>query len=407
MDIVTGGFSKKCLYAELKGFKSGLENGVGRTPAMGWNSWNKFGCNINETLIRDITDALIETGLSDVGYQYVNLDDCWQKTRTWSGIITPDSEKFPSGLESLSDYIHSKGLLFGLYSSAGFWTCAKRPGSLLHEDIDAELYAKWKVDYLKYDNWMHDALNITGRPILYSICSWGKEDPWIWGSDIGNSWRTTSDISDYFTTNQTNDPQNCNPCGVLEILDSTVGLEKYSSPGGFNDLDMLEVGNGGMTFEEYKSHFSLWAALKSPLLIGCDVRNMTDETIQILNNTEIIGINQDPLGKSAKLAYREKHKDQEKVSTISYDIWIGELSILLNRNDEDYSIKFPFELLGPFFSSSFNSDTTSLLLRDLWQHKDLGSFTKEYISDKIPAHGVVVLKITYSHPKFNFIAQLS
>ncbi|CAH1769240.1 1559_t:CDS:2, partial [Entrophospora sp. SA101] len=152
MDIVTGGFSKKCLYAELKGFKSGLENGVGRTPAMGWNSWNKFGCNINETLIRDITDALIETGLSDVGYQYVNLDDCWQKTRTWSGIITPDSEKFPSGLESLSDYIHSKGLLFGLYSSAGFWTCAKRPGSLLHEDIDAELYAKWKVDYLKYDN---------------------------------------------------------------------------------------------------------------------------------------------------------------------------------------------------------------------------------------------------------------
>ncbi|CAJ0914712.1 14375_t:CDS:2 [Entrophospora sp. SA101] len=367
-------------------FTLGLENGVGRTPAMGWSSWNKFGCNINETLIRDITDALIETGLSDVGYQYVNLDDCWQKTRTWGGVIIPDLEKFPSGMESLSDYIHSKGLLFGLYSSAGFWTCENRPGSLIHEDLDAELYAKWKVDYLKYDNWMHDALNITGRPILYSICNWGKEDPWIWGPDIGNSWRTTSDINDYFTSNQTNDPRNCYPCGMLEILDSTVGLEEYSSPGGFNDLDMLEVGNGGMTFEEYKSHFSLWAALKSPLLIGCDVRNMTDETIQILKNTEIIGINQDPLGKSAKLAHREKYEDQNKVSTISYDIWIGELSsdtqehavaILFNRNDEDYSIKFPFELLEPFFSSSFNSNTTSLLLRDLWQHKDLGSFTKE------------------------------
>ncbi|CAJ0913065.1 10754_t:CDS:2, partial [Entrophospora sp. SA101] len=159
--------------------------------------------------------------LSDVGYQYVNLDDCWQKTRTWSGIITPDSEKFPSGLESLSDYIHSKGLLFGLYSSAGFWTCAKRPGSLLHEDIDAELYAKWKVDYLKYDNWMHDALNITGRPILYSICSWGKEDPWICRTfDQRNSKFGMNDDGQY-TIRETRQPIRRNPVSDegLELIE--------------------------------------------------------------------------------------------------------------------------------------------------------------------------------------------
>ncbi|CAG8587951.1 6018_t:CDS:2 [Ambispora gerdemannii] len=359
-------YLKKCCYA--------LDNGVGLTPSMGWNSWNKFACDIDEKLIRETADALVSTGLRDLGYKYLNLDDCWQKKRNWRGEILSDNSKFPSGMKELAKYIHERGLLFGIYSSAGYWTCQRRPGSLLREDTDAQAYADWGVDYLKYDNcynlgvdtvkrytWMRDALNKTGRPILYSICNWGEHDPWIWGPKVGNSWRTTGDINDVYRVDKKQDPRHCDPCGMLEILDSTVGLEEHAGPGGFNDLDMLEVGNGGMTHEEYKTHFSLWAALKSPLIIGCDVRNLTAETIAILTNKEIIAINQDPLGKSAKLVFREEH---------SYDVWAGKLSdeygfqngvaILFNRKDTPQAIKLPFSLLKPFFHkySAVNKNIT-------------------------------------------------
>ena len=273
-----------------------LDNGLGKTPQMGWNSWNKFGCSINDQLIRDTIDALNKSGLIELGYNYINLDDCWQKSRDENGTIIPDPTNFPNGIKSLADYAHSKGLKFGLYSDAGIYTCGGRPGSLGYEEIDAKTYAEWGIDYLKYDNCynedlpsrdryikMRDALNKTGRQIFYSMCSWGADDVSTWGREVGNSWRTTGDISDSWKS-------------MTRIIDTNNKWYEYAGPGGWNDPDMLEVGNGGMNIEEYKAHFGLWAITKAPLLIGCDIINMSKETKDILTNPEVIAINQDPLG---------------------------------------------------------------------------------------------------------------
>ena len=274
-----------------------LDNGLGIKPQMGWNSWNKFACNINEQLIINTIDEIVSSGLLAAGYNYINLDDCWQNSRDpVTHEIQVDANLFPHGIKYLADYAHSKGLLFGLYSDAGYKTCAGRPGSLGYEEIDAKTYASWGVDYLKYDNCytdgskpevryppMRDALNATGRPIFYSMCEWGVDDPATWAKDVGNSWRTTGDISDSWNS-------------MITIIDTNNRWADYAGPGGWNDPDMLEVGNGGMTFEEYKVHFGLWALSKAPLLVGCDVTTMTEETKSILLNPEIIAVNQDPLG---------------------------------------------------------------------------------------------------------------
>ena len=277
------------------GFNS-LDNGLGLTPQMGWNTWNKFWCGINETLIHDSIDALINSGLFEAGYNYINLDDCWQKYRGEDGYIIPDNDTFPHGIEPLVEYAHSKGLKFGLYSSAGNYTCQGRPGSLDFEKQDAEIYAKWNIDYLKYDNCynrgissliryptMKDCLNETGHPIFYSLCQWGQEKVATWAKDVGNSWRTTGDISDSWNS-------------MITIIDQNDKWYKYAGPGGWNDPDMLEVGNGGMTLTEYKTHFGLWCISKAPLLIGCDITNMSDDIKKILTNKEYIAINQDKLG---------------------------------------------------------------------------------------------------------------
>ena len=279
-------------------FKAGycVDNGLGITPQMGWNTWNKFQCNISEQLIRDSIDALNSSGLIEVGYKYINLDDCWQSSRDENGKIVPDPIAFKNGIKPLVDYAHSKGLLFGLYSDAGIKTCAERPGSLGYEEKDAQTYAEWGVDYLKYDNCfnnniksidrytkMSEALNKTGRPIFYSICQWGEEEVATWAKKYGNSWRTTGDISDNWNS-------------MLRIIDLNDKWYNYSGPGGWNDPDMLEVGNGGMTWTEYKTHFSLWAISKAPLIIGCDITKMDNKTKEILSNTEVIAINQDKLG---------------------------------------------------------------------------------------------------------------
>ena len=273
-----------------------LDNGLGLTPQMGWNTWNKFRCNINQTLIRESIDALVNSGLDKAGYKYINLDDCWQKSRDKNGVILPDNETFPDGIEPLVEYAHYKGLYFGLYSDAGYNTCAERPGSLGYEEIDAATYAQWKVDYLKYDNCnndgsstkirhgkMRDALLKTDRPIFYSLCQWGEEEVATWASEVGNSWRTTGDISDNWNS-------------MISIIDENDQWYQYAGPGGWNDPDMLEVGNGGMTLTEYKTHFALWAISKAPLLIGCDITKMTNDIKNILTNPEVIAINQDPLG---------------------------------------------------------------------------------------------------------------
>ena len=283
-----------------------LDNGLGKTPQMGWNSWNKFGCSINEELILKTIDALNSSGLIEYGYNYINLDDCWQSSRDINGVILPDSTAFPNGIKPLADYAHSKGLKFGLYSDAGFYTCGGKPGSLGYEEIDAKTYAEWGVDYLKYDNCyndetksidrytvMRDALNKTGRHIFYSMCSWGVDDVSTWGKDVGNSWRTTGDISDNWKS-------------MTRIIDTNNKWYKYAGPGGWNDPDMLEVGNGGMSIEEYKAHFGLWAISKAPLLIGCDIVNMNKQIKDILTNSEVIAIDQDSLGEQGrKIKYTE------------------------------------------------------------------------------------------------------
>jgi len=273
-----------------------LDNGLGRTPQMGWNSWNKFACSINEQLIKDTIDTLVENGFVDAGYNYINLDDCWQVSRDANGVIVADPDAFPSGIKALADYAHSKGMKFGLYSDAGYGTCQGRPGSLGYEDIDAKTYASWGVDYLKYDNCnadprtpeerypiMRDALNKSGRAIFYSMCEWGVDDPAKWAKDVGNSWRTTGDISDSWDS-------------MIGIIDKNNEWADFAGPGGWNDPDMLEVGNGGMTYDEYRTHFSLWALSKAPLLIGCDVTKKDPQTFEILLNKEVIAIDQDRLG---------------------------------------------------------------------------------------------------------------
>ena len=269
---------------------------------MGWNTWNKFGCNINADLITQSIEYLGNSELFKAGYKYINLDDCWQKETRKDGEIQSDDTAFPKGIQVLAQSAHRKGLLFGLYSDAGTKTCAGRPGSLNYEEIDAKTYVDWEIDYLKYDNCynenkpaterypkMRDALEKavqekgTDRKIFYSICNWGEEDIPKWGKDVGNSWRTTGDISDMWLS-------------MLRIIDINNQYHEYAGPGGWNDPDMLEVGNGGMTLTEYKTHFSLWAISKAPLIIGCDITKMTKDVENILTNSEVIAINQDSLG---------------------------------------------------------------------------------------------------------------
>ena len=323
---------------------------------MGWNSWNKFHCNINEELIRKTIDELVDSGLVEAGYKYINLDDCWQKDRDEDKKILPDYETFPNGIKPLVDYAHEKGLLFGLYSSAGTLTCERRPGSLGYEEIDAQTYAEWGVDYLKYDNCfnqdkpskeryppMRDALNKTGRPIFYSLCQWGEEKVATWGKDVGNSWRTTGDIADNWES-------------MIGIIDENDKWNKYAGPGGWNDPDMLEVGNGGMTTTEYKTHFGLWAISKAPLLIGCDVTQMSQDTKEILTNPEVIAVNQDPLGIQGKKIKKTKIDFPEGVEPklinselivdecngkINQKWYINEDNSIRNNNDDNFCIDIP------------------------------------------------------------------
>ncbi|KAG6777002.1 hypothetical protein POTOM_016800 [Populus tomentosa] len=375
-----------------------LANGVARTPPMGWNSWNHFQCNIDERTIKttgmyqssmlasitfsfnmveyhdyacanvDIgdlwppADALVSTGLAALGYKYVNIDDCWgEEKRDWKGSLRAKASTFPSGIKALADYVHSKGLKLGIYSDAGYTTCSKKmPGSLGHEEQDAKTFAEWVgvgVDYLKYDNCYHDgskpqdryarmsyALRKVGRPLLYSLCEWGQEYPAKWAGLYGNAWRTTGDIKDTWES-------------VISIADENNIWGRYAGPGRWNDPDMLEVGNGGMSLEEYRSHFSIWALMKAPLLIGCDVQSASHETLRILGNKEVIDVNQDPLGVQGR-------KIRAKAGL---EIWAGSLSrkrvavVLWNRSGSRAPITVGWREIG---LSPYNP----VVVRDLWTH---------------------------------------
>ncbi|KAJ7965133.1 Alpha-galactosidase [Quillaja saponaria] len=356
-----------------------LNNGLAQTPPMGWNSWNFFACNINETVIKETADALISTGLADLGYVYINIDDCWSSAkRNSEGQLVPDPKTFPSGIKSLADYVHRKGLKLGIYSDAGIFTCEVRPGSLFHEVDDANLFASWGVDYLKYDNCynlgiepkkryppMRDALNASGYTIFYSLCDWGVDDPALWAPKVGNSWRTTEDINDTWAS-------------MTTIADLNDKWAAYAGPGGWNDPDMLEVGNGGMSYQEYRAHFSIWALMKAPLLIGCDVRNMTAETFEILSNKEVIAVNQDPLGVQGR-------KVQVAGTDGCFQVWSGPLTghqlvvALWNRCSKAATITAAWEVIGL-------ESGTSVSVRDLWQHKEVAGDAASSFSSKVDPH---------------------
>ena len=286
--------------------------GLADTPQMGWSSWNKFQTNIHEDLIKDIADKMVEYGLVDAGYVYLNLDDGWHGERDAQGFIHEDPEKFPSGMKALADYLHARGLKLGIYSDAGTNTCACYAGSLGHEYQDAFMYAHWGVDYLKYD-WcytnninpkgayalMRNALRAAGRPILFSMCEWGSSKPWEWAADVGHSWRTTGDIGISFMPIPLRRGPDGRPLwkalGVMEIVEMNERLRQYAGPGHWNDPDMLEVGNG-MSVSEDRAHFTLWCMMAAPLILGNDITNMTPETLAIITNREMIAVDQDPLG---------------------------------------------------------------------------------------------------------------
>ncbi len=307
------------LLISLNGFSQKFEQ-LALTPPMGWNSWNKFACDgINEEVIRKTADAMVSSGMKDAGYEYVVIDDCWQVDRDSSGFIVADPKKFPSGIKALADYVHSKGLKFGIYSCAGRRTCAGRPASRGHEYQDAISYARWGVDYLKLD-WcnaegqnakesytlMRDALYKAGRPIVFSLCEWGTNKPWEWAGDVGHLWRSSGDIGNHWDKVDGNDGRIWGG-SVLVNLDLQKGLEKYAGPGRWNDPDMLEVGNGALTVAEERAHFSLWCMLAAPLIAGNDLSNMSKETISILTNKEVIAIDQDRLGKQGYLIHDEEN----------------------------------------------------------------------------------------------------
>ncbi|MEP6766775.1 MAG: glycoside hydrolase family 27 protein [Gemmatimonadaceae bacterium] len=363
------------------------DNGLALTPPMGWNSWNKFGCNVSDKLIREVADAISANGMREAGYQYVTIDDCWQVARAANGTIVADSVRFPSGIKALADYVHSRGLKFGIYTDAGMKTCEGRPGSYGYETIDAKTYAGWGVDYVKID-WcnstgidaptqyakIRDALNASGRKIVFSICEWGSNRPWEWAPAVGNLWRTTGDIADRWSS-------------VLTLVDLSSQYWHAAKPGAWNDPDMLEVGNGGMTRTEYRAHFSLWAMMAAPLIAGNDVRLMLDSTTrdplgtrEILLNKEVIAVDQDSLGVQGTIV----QASPSEVQVWSKPMKDGSRAVLLfNRASVATTVVADWSRVG--------ISAKQVRVRDLWAHTDSIVTTPRY-SAMVPSHGVVMLR---------------
>jgi alpha-galactosidase len=358
----------------------GQGNGPARTPPMGWNSWNHFACKVTAADVRSAADAIVSTGMKSAGYIYVNIDDCWQGTRDEKGVIHPN-EKFPD-MKGLSDYVHSKGLKLGIYSSPGPKTCGGYEGSLGHEELDAQTYANWGIDYLKYDycsfqgdvpaqmaayKKMHEALEKTGRAIVFSLCQYGIDRVWRWGPSVGgNLWRTTGDISDDYDR-------------MAYIGFGQNGLERFAAPGHWNDPDMLEVGNGKMNKDEYRTHMSLWCLLAAPLLAGNDLSKMTPDTLAILTNPEVIAEDQDALGIQGHRVAQEGQ----------LEVWVklladGSKAVgLFNRGESVMPVTAYFRDVGIGDAAS---------VRDLWEKRDLGVFNSSFTA-QVPTHGVVLLRV--------------
>ncbi|HEY3502989.1 MAG TPA: NPCBM/NEW2 domain-containing protein [Actinocatenispora sp.] len=366
-----------------------LPNGLALTPPMGFNDWNSFGCDVDEQLIEQTADFFVSSGLKAAGYQYVNIDDCWsEKQRSADGHLVPDPVKFPDGIKGTADYVHAKGLKLGIYSSAGDKTCAGYPASFGHETVDAQDFAAWGVDYLKYDNCgtrdtpetkdgyvdrysrMRDALAATGRPIVYSLCEWGNFDPASWAGDVGNLWRTTGDISD-------------NWASLKNIVRQNMGLYAAAKPGAWNDPDMLEVGNGGMTDTEYRTHFGLWSMMAAPLLIGTDLRQATPATLAVLSNREVIALDQDSLGTQARPV-----SDSGGHVVFAKPLANGDVAVALyNESDTAATISTTAAAAGVPKAAAYT-------LRDVWQHATTESAGT--IAASVPAHGTAIYRVAAS-----------
>ncbi|MFF8730549.1 NPCBM/NEW2 domain-containing protein [Streptomyces sp. NPDC015171] len=361
-------------------------DGLALTPPMGFNNWNSTHCRaeFDENMVKGIADLFVQKGLKDAGYQYVNLDDCWAlPSRDADGKLVPDPARFPNGIKAVADYVHAKGLKLGIYTSAGTKTCdvAGFPGGLGHEASDARQFADWGVDYLKYDNCnnqgvdakqryrtMRDALRATGRPIVLSICEWGENKPWEWAADVGQLWRTTGDISDNWGS-------------MLSILKQNLPLAPYAGPGHWNDPDMLEVGNGGMTDTEYRSHFSLWSVMAAPLLIGTDLRKASQATFDILDNKDVIAVDQDPLGRQGSVVSSAGGR-----WVIAKEMKDGSRAVaLFNETGTAQRIATGANAVGL-------PDAPAYTLRDLWQHRTYN--TAGTIAATVPAHGTVLLRVS-------------
>jgi len=352
------------------------------TPPMGWNSWNHFACKVTAADIRAAADAMAGNGMKEAGYIYVNIDDCWQGKRDAQGNIHPNA-RF-GDIKALADYVHSKGLKIGIYSSPGPQTCAHYEGSYRHEAQDAKQYAAWGIDYLKYD-WcsasrvykpsqmpevykkMHDALAATGRPIVYSLCQYGMERVWRWGPSVGgNLWRTTGDISDHYDR-------------MALIGFQPNGLQSFAGPGHWNDPDMLEIGNGGMSHDEYVTHMSLWAMLAAPLLAGNDLSKMSAADLAILTNKEVIAVDQDAKGAQGRRVAQEGPLEVWAKPLADGSYAVG----LFNGSESAAPITLELKDIGM---------SSSAQIRDLWAHRDLGSFSGSY-TVTVAKHGAAMLKV--------------
>lgn len=378
--------------------------GLALTPPMGWNSWNYFSCNVSEDLIKGVADAMVETGMKEAGYVYINIDDCWHGKRDSLGFIHPDPKRFPSGMKALADYVHSKGLKLGIYSDAGWETCGHRPGSRGYEFQDAMMYAKWDIDYLKYD-WcateglkaegaymtIRDAIHAAGKPMVLSICEWGNHEPWLWGPKIGHLWRTTGDI--YHCFDCVIDHGTWKQLGMLQILSARDNeeLRKHAGPDHWNDPDMMEVGNG-MTVSEDRAHFSMWCMLAAPLIAGNDLRKMTPETLEILTNPDAIAINQDTLGIQAF-----NYETFDSVAVWAKPLAGGDLAVcFLNMKKDNQELSFDWSsntMVDKHFNFTYNFDEKVYSLFDVWTKEKIGT-TKKVLKTTVPGHDILMLRLS-------------
>ena len=376
------------------------------TPPMGWNSWNKFGCNVDERLIRETADAMVSHGMLKAGYRYVVIDDCWQGERDSLGWIHPNPQRFPSGMKALADYVHGKGLKFGIYSCAGDQTCGGHPGSRGHEYQDALSYAQWGVDYLKYD-WcnttglnaagayttMRDALHAAGRPVVFSVCEWGDNQPWLWGKDVGHLWRTTGDITPCFDCEVNHG--SWSSWGIMKVVEMRKSIRQYAGPDHWNDPDMLEVGNG-MSVNEDRAHFSLWCMMAAPLIAGNDIRTINASTAEILANPEVIAIDQDSLGVQGF---------RFTTTPDGIEVWAkplvrGDWALcLLNRSERTRTVEInwrEYALNDDISKQGLDPGTFSYAIRDLWKQQMMGT-TRETLRAAIPSRDVAMLRLTKQH----------